>query len=63
MKAEITEARRYFTAHKWPTIDVTQRSIEETAAAIMQHLTRHREAAAAAGEAAPSEAAAPIPAP
>ncbi len=44
VKAEITEARRYFSANQWPAIDVTQRSIEETAAAIMQHLNRHREA-------------------
>lgn len=41
VKAEITEARRLFAQHQWPTIDVTQRSIEETAAAIMQHLQRH----------------------
>ena len=32
---EITAAKRLFTRHKWPVIDVTRRSIEETAAAIM----------------------------
>lgn len=32
---EVAEARRLFARHRWPTIDVTRRSIEETAAAIM----------------------------
>ncbi len=32
---EITAAKRLFARHKWPVIDVTRRSIEETAAAIM----------------------------
>ncbi len=52
VKAEITEARRYFSSNEWPAIDVTQRSIEETAAAIMQHLNRHREAQGMAQDAA-----------
>lgn len=38
--AEIAGARRLFAHHNWPTIDVTRRSIEETAAAI---LNLHRE--------------------
>jgi regulator of PEP synthase PpsR (kinase-PPPase family) len=32
---EVATSRRLFTAHNWPTIDVTRRSIEETAAAII----------------------------
>ncbi|MDH3739053.1 MAG: kinase/pyrophosphorylase, partial [Alphaproteobacteria bacterium] len=44
VRAEITEARRYFTERKWPVIDVTRRSIEETAAAVMAQLARHAEA-------------------
>ena len=34
---EIRTARRLFTENKWPVIDVTRRSVEETAAAILQH--------------------------
>ena len=33
--SELTEARRLFARHNWPVIDVSRRSIEETAAAIM----------------------------
>ncbi|MGE0735832.1 MAG: pyruvate, water dikinase regulatory protein [Alphaproteobacteria bacterium] len=36
IKDEIAFARRLFTKHGWPVIDVTRRSIEETAAAILQ---------------------------
>ena len=36
MKAEILQARRLCTAHGWPVIDVTRRSIEETAATVLQ---------------------------
>jgi regulator of PEP synthase PpsR (kinase-PPPase family) len=43
VRAEITEARRYFAERNWPVIDVTRRSIEETAAAVMRQLTRHVE--------------------
>ena len=35
---EILDARRAFTKHHWPVIDVTRRSIEEIAAAILQHM-------------------------
>jgi [pyruvate, water dikinase]-phosphate phosphotransferase / [pyruvate, water dikinase] kinase len=31
-------ARRLFARHGWPVIDVTRRSVEETAAAIFQLL-------------------------
>ncbi len=43
VRAEITDARRYFTERSWPVIDVTRRSIEETAAAVMIQLARHAE--------------------
>lgn len=36
VKHELAAARRLFTEHRWPVIDVTRRSIEETAAAILQ---------------------------
>lgn len=35
---EILDARRAFTKRHWPVIDVTRRSIEEIAAAILQHM-------------------------
>jgi regulator of PEP synthase PpsR (kinase-PPPase family) len=40
---EIQDARRLYARRKWATIDVTRRSIEETAAAIMQMLAARRE--------------------
>lgn len=46
VKAEVTEARKLFTRHSWPTLDVTRRSIEETAAAIMQMIAEKHEKAA-----------------
>ena len=36
VRDEIAHARRLFKSHDWPVIDVTRRSIEETAAAILQ---------------------------
>jgi regulator of PEP synthase PpsR (kinase-PPPase family) len=42
---EIAKARRLFERHQWPVIDVTRRSIEETAAAILDFLRARREAA------------------
>jgi [pyruvate, water dikinase]-phosphate phosphotransferase / [pyruvate, water dikinase] kinase len=41
---ELQQARRYFSRHNWPVIDVTRRSVEETAAAILQLLEQRREA-------------------
>jgi len=35
---ETKEARRFYTRHGWPVIDVTRRSVEETAAEIMTML-------------------------
>ena len=43
MQAEIAESRKLFQKHHWPVIDVTRRSVEETAATIIQHLKKHRE--------------------
>ena len=43
---EVAEARRLCSSKGWPTLDVTRRSIEETAAAIMTLLSRHRRQAA-----------------
>jgi len=40
VKTEVREARRTFAEHHWPVIDVTRRSIEETAAAIYRLLER-----------------------
>lgn len=37
---EISEARRLFARHNWPVINVSRRSIEETATTIMQLLKR-----------------------
>ena len=36
VREEVASARRLFSKHKWPVIDVTRKSIEETAASIMQ---------------------------
>jgi regulator of PEP synthase PpsR (kinase-PPPase family) len=41
---ELAFARRIFSDRGWPTIDVTRRSIEETAAAIINLVTERREA-------------------
>lgn len=42
VEEEILEARRYFTKNGWPIIDVTRRSIEETAAEIQLLLQRRK---------------------
>jgi hypothetical protein len=38
VRDEIIAARRLFERHGWPTIDVTRRSVEETAAAVLNLL-------------------------
>jgi regulator of PEP synthase PpsR (kinase-PPPase family) len=43
LQREINESRKLFNTHKWPVIDVTKRSVEETAATIMQYLRKHQE--------------------
>jgi len=44
VQQEVVEARRYFLSKNWPVIDVSRRSIEETAAAIIQLHERRKEA-------------------
>lgn len=44
VRAEVAEARKIFSRHDWPVIDVTRRSIEETAAAILNLYARRLEA-------------------
>jgi len=39
---EVAASRRLCARHNWPLIDVTRRSIEETAAAVMAHLGERR---------------------
>jgi regulator of PEP synthase PpsR (kinase-PPPase family) len=46
VKQEVQAARRLFRKHAWPEIDVTRRSIEETAAAVLQKYQRRLEQAA-----------------
>ena len=45
VKQEVTEARRFFARKGWSVIDVSRRSIEETAAEILMLLAQHRAAA------------------
>ena len=40
---EVRNARRLFTNNQWPVIDVTRRSVEETAASILQYYNNWRE--------------------
>ena len=40
---EVTFAKRLFTRQNWPIIDISRRSIEETAAAIIQLRAQHLE--------------------
>lgn len=42
VRQEIAFVRRMCSQHRWPVIDVSRRSIEETAAAIMQLLARRQ---------------------
>src|SRR5580658_6668610 len=46
VREEVLRARRVFAEHKWPVIDVTRRSIEETAAAILKLVARRQGAEA-----------------
>lgn len=39
IRREVTEANRLFQRQKWPVIDVSRRSVEETAAAILNKLS------------------------
>jgi [pyruvate, water dikinase]-phosphate phosphotransferase / [pyruvate, water dikinase] kinase len=42
VRAEVLQARRFFTNRQWPVIDITRRSIEETAATVVQLLAQRR---------------------
>jgi regulator of PEP synthase PpsR (kinase-PPPase family) len=42
VKAEVVAARRLFSQRGWPVLDVTRRSIEETAAAVLELYNEHR---------------------
>jgi [pyruvate, water dikinase]-phosphate phosphotransferase / [pyruvate, water dikinase] kinase len=42
VREEVAAARRLFTERQWPVIDVTRRSIEETAAAVLKLLARRQ---------------------
>jgi len=42
VREEVQHARRLFAEQKWPVIDVSRRSIEETAAAILKLLAQKR---------------------
>ena len=41
IRGEVAEARRLFTRQKWPVIDVTRRSVEEIASAILNLYQDH----------------------
>ena len=51
VEQEVAFARRIFADNGWPVIDVTRRSIEETAAAVMKLYEERLERAAAEAEA------------
>ena len=36
IKEEVEDAKKTFAKYKWPTIDVTRKSVEETAASIIK---------------------------
>ena len=36
IKKEVEEAKNIFKKYKWPTIDVTRKSVEETAASVIK---------------------------
>ncbi len=43
VRREVMDAQRLFERQKWPTIDVSRRSVEETAAAILNLLAEQRD--------------------
>ena len=43
VRAELAETRKIFEQHDWPVIDVSRRSVEETAAAVINLLTERQE--------------------
>ena len=46
VRNEVTNTRRLFESQDWPAIDVSRRSVEETAAAVINLLAERREGAA-----------------
>jgi regulator of PEP synthase PpsR (kinase-PPPase family) len=42
IRAEVLAAKRLYARCKWPTIDVTRKSVEETAASIISKLSERR---------------------
>ncbi len=42
VRAEVLRAKRLYAKHRWPLIDVTRKSVEETAAAILTRLSARR---------------------
>jgi hypothetical protein len=42
IQQEVLRAKRLFAKHRWPVIDVTRKSVEETAAAILTKLSARR---------------------
>jgi regulator of PEP synthase PpsR (kinase-PPPase family) len=43
VRAEVLEARRFYTSHGWAVLDVSRKAIEETAAEVMSLLSKHRQ--------------------
>ncbi|MDE2463792.1 MAG: kinase/pyrophosphorylase [Alphaproteobacteria bacterium] len=43
VRAEVTQTRKLFEQHGWPSIDVTRRSVEETAAAVLNLLAERQD--------------------
>jgi regulator of PEP synthase PpsR (kinase-PPPase family) len=50
VREEVQFARRMFADNGWPVIDVTRRSIEETAAAVIRFMQERKDKAAAPDE-------------
>jgi len=46
VRAEVTATRKLFERYGWPAIDVTRRSVEETAASVLNLLAERKEGAA-----------------
>ena len=42
IKEEVEQSKKLFKKHNWPTIDVTRKSVEETAASILKILEIHK---------------------
>jgi hypothetical protein len=42
VRQELEEAKKFFIKNKWPIIDVTRKSVEETAALVIQYHHKHK---------------------